>query len=50
MYSKPFQKDDDYMTPKSAWESVAHLIPRDKVIYEAFYGDGTSGRHLRELG
>jgi hypothetical protein len=38
------------MTPKSAWESVAHLIPRDKVIYEAFYGDGTSGRHLRELG
>ena len=45
MYSKPFQIDDE-----SAWESVAHLIPRDKVIYEAFYGDGTSGRHLRELG
>jgi hypothetical protein len=50
MYTKPFQKDDEYMTPKSAWESVAHLIPKDKIVYEAFYGDGTSGKHLRELG
>lgn len=49
-YNKPFQKDDEYMTPKSAWESIAHLIPRDKVVYEAFYGDGTSGQHLRDLG
>ena len=42
--------NDDYMTPKSAWEAIAHLIPKDKVIWEAFYGNGDSGRFLRELG
>ena len=44
------QKDDDYMTPKSVWESIKHLIPKDKVIWEAFWGDGKSGQYLRELG
>jgi len=43
-------KHDDYMTPKSAWENIQHLIPKDKVIWEAFYGDGESGKHLTELG
>jgi hypothetical protein len=43
-------KHDDYMTPKSAWESIQHLIPTDKVIWEAFYGDGKSGTYLQELG
>jgi len=43
-------KHDDYMTPKYAWEHIAHLIPKDKIIWEAFYGDGTSGTYLRELG
>lgn len=43
-------KHDDYMTPKYAWENIQHLIPKDKVIWEPFYGDGTSGTHLRELG
>ncbi len=38
------------MTPKSAWESIRHLIPPDKVIWEAFYGDGNSGKYLTELG
>jgi hypothetical protein len=45
-----FIKHDDYMTPKYAWENIQHFIPKDKVIWEAFYGDGTSGNHLRELG
>ena len=45
-----FNVDDEYMTPKSAWENIAHLLPRDKVIWEAFYGDGSSGKHLQELG
>jgi hypothetical protein len=45
-----FQKHDDYMTPKSAWESIKQFIPKDKVIWEAFYGDGTSAIHLRDLG
>ena len=45
-----YQKHDDYMTPKSAWENIQHLIPKDKVLWECFYGDGTSGDNLRELG
>jgi len=49
-YSKTFLKHDDYMTPKSAWENIKHLIPKDKTIWEAFYGDGASGVYLRELG
>ena len=48
--TKTFTKHDDYMTPKSAWESIRHIIPKDKVIWEPFYGDGHSGRFLRELG
>jgi hypothetical protein len=48
--TKTFTKHDDYMTPKSAWESIRHIIPKDKVIWEPFYGDGRSGRFLRELG
>ena len=50
VYTKNQSIDDDYMTPKSAWEQIAPFIPKDKVIYEAFYGDGSSGAHLRELG
>jgi hypothetical protein len=38
------------MTPKSAWEDIKDFIPTDKVIWEAFYGDGKSGEYLRELG
>jgi hypothetical protein len=49
-HTKTFQKHDDYMTPRSAWENIAHLIPKDKVVWEAFYGDGKSGEYLRELG
>jgi hypothetical protein len=43
-------KHDDYMTPKYAWENIQDLIPKDKLIWEAFYGDGSSGRYLEELG
>tara|TARA_R110001592_G_scaffold275637_1_gene542712 strand:+ start:54 stop:569 length:516 start_codon:yes stop_codon:yes gene_type:complete len=45
-----YQKHDDYMTPKSAWENIKQFIPQDKVIWECFYGDGKSGENLRELG
>lgn len=48
--TKTFQKHDDYMTPKYAWENIKQYIPKDKVIWEAFYGDGTSGQHLTDLG
>ena len=45
-----FLKHDDYMTPKYAWENIKNYIPKDKVIWEAFYGDGKSGQYLTELG
>jgi hypothetical protein len=45
-----FIKHDDYMTPKYAWENIKQYIPKDKVIWEAFYGDGKSGDYLKELG
>tara|TARA_R110002126_G_scaffold4681_1_gene24537 strand:- start:32 stop:529 length:498 start_codon:yes stop_codon:yes gene_type:complete len=48
--TKTFLKHDDYMTPKYAWENIAHLIPKDKIIWEAFYGNGKSGQYLKELG
>jgi len=49
-HTKTFITHDDYMTPKYAWENIQHLIPKDKVIWEAFYGDGHSGKHLQDLG
>ena len=49
-HTKTFLKHDDYMTPSYAWENIKHFIPKDKVIWEAFYGDGKSGNHLKELG
>ena len=49
-HSKTFLKHDSYMTPKSAWDNIKHFIPKDKVIWEAFYGDGKSGTYLQELG
>jgi hypothetical protein len=45
-----FEKHDDYMTPKYAWENIQQFIPKDKIIWEAFYGDGASGKYLKELG
>ena len=45
-----FNKHDDYMTPKSAWENILQYIPKDKVIWECFYGDGQSGKDLTDLG
>jgi len=49
-HTKTFTKHDDYMTPKHAWEDIKDFIPKDKVIWEAFYGDGASGEYLKELG
>jgi len=48
--AKTFIKHDDYMTPKYAWENIEQYIPKDKVIWEAFYGDGKSGEYLKEMG
>jgi len=44
------KKHDDYMTPKTAWENIQQYLPKDKIIWECFYGDGDSGKILKELG
>jgi|TARA_R100000081_G_C4776893_1_gene149132 hypothetical protein len=49
-HTKTFLKHDDYMTPKYAWENIKQYIPKDKIIWEAFYGDSNSGNYLKELG
>jgi len=48
-HTKTFLKFDDYMTPKYAWENIKQFIPKDKIIWEAFMGDGKSGKYLQEL-
>ena len=48
--TQTFIKQDDYVTPKYVWEWIKDFIPKDKVIWEAFYGDGESGAILTNLG
>jgi len=45
-----YKTDDEYYTPKHAWEDIVRFIPKDKVIWEAFKGNGDSAEHLRQLG
>lgn len=49
-HTKTFIKDDDWFTPKYALENIEKYIPKDRVIWEAFFGDGKSGQYLVELG
>ena len=49
-HNKTFAIDDEYMTPKKAWEDIKDFIPKDKILWEAFYGDGKSGEYLQEMG
>ena len=44
------KKHDDYMTPFSAWANINQYLPKDRVVWEAFYGDGESGKDLQKLG
>ena len=46
-HTKTFIKHDDYMTPKYAFEWIKDFIPNNKIIWEAFYGDGDSGNYLQ---
>jgi hypothetical protein len=50
---KKFKVHNDYYTPKSAWENINHLIPKDKVVWEACMLNSTkskSAQYLTELG
>ena len=44
-----FTSDDDYMTPKSAWEDIAQFLPRDKGDLGVFLGTDDQV-HICELG
>lgn len=46
-HTKTFTDHDDWSTPFSAWDNIKQFIPRDKVIWEAFYGNGQSGTDRR---
>tara|TARA_R110000851_G_scaffold67874_3_gene153009 strand:- start:4275 stop:4811 length:537 start_codon:yes stop_codon:yes gene_type:complete len=51
-HTKTFTDHDDWMTPVSAWRDLIHnqiVKHTPKVIWEPFYGDGTSGTNLETL-
>ena len=41
-----YGKNDDYMTPFSAWEDVSAYIPRHLTLWEAFNDNGIKHREL----
>lgn len=41
---------DEYYTPKYVWEDIKEYIPKNKIIWEAFRGDGKSADNLKEMG
>ena len=42
---------DDYFTPRQAWQEIEAYLPKNKLIWEAFYNkDSLSPDYLRELG
>lgn len=47
---KGYVANDEYYTPKEEWVKIQKYLPKDKVIWEAFRGDGKSAEYLRDLG
>tara|TARA_B110000238_G_scaffold187958_1_gene218530 strand:+ start:215 stop:703 length:489 start_codon:yes stop_codon:yes gene_type:complete len=51
MYWSQIKEDDEYNTPKELWENIIDYLPgKDKVVWEAFYGNGKYGQILSDLG
>jgi hypothetical protein len=48
-YSIGTSTEDNYVTPRYAWEYIKHLIPT-KRVYEPFYCDGKSGQIFMDMG
>lgn len=42
--------NDKYVTSKQTWASIARFIPKDKIIWESAYCEGSSGKHWKDLG
>jgi hypothetical protein len=50
--SPKFSSFNHYYTPKSAWQQINHLLPKDKIIWEAFMFNShlsNSKQHLIDL-
>lgn len=48
-----FHNDDQYNTTSDIWKMISHLIPKDKIIWEAFMLNNTSSQSveiLRSMG
>ena len=48
-----YELNDEYYTPKSAWEKISHLIPNDKIIWESFLLNSVksnSMKYLQDIG
>lgn len=48
--AKGYVANDEYYTDNKEWDKIKEYIPKDKIIWEAFYGDGNSSRYLSTLG
>ena len=44
-----FKVYDQYYTPKIAWEKIAHLIPTDSIIWEAFLLNSKKSKSIQYL-
>ena len=43
-------KTDDILTPAHVWKDIEMFIPKDKIIYQPFYYDGSCKKILDDLG
>ena len=43
-------KTDDLLTPAYVWQDIEQFIPKDKIIYQPFYYDGSCKKILDDLG
>lgn len=43
-------KDNDFITPKSAWEDIIKYIPKDKEISMPFFCEGSCANDMKALG
>ena len=50
MFIKGSSKYDHYNTPTIAWDYIIPFIPKDKIIWEPFYSNGSSGKYLEQQG
>jgi len=44
-----FKQEDAWNTPPHVWEDIAHLIPKNKIIWEAFMKDNWGSTSIKTL-